>query len=146
MMNSGFDSSVLREDKRGAVLSSGSGRTPLEGIFQRFGKSLPCVERVSGALVISDVSPTVINGVLLNGQHTIRVRFESKARGPLAELRQFVEATPNELPTLALSNARLPLTAKVSGRPWVEEDGSIVLLIRSFTVTFPGDGQTEDSE
>lgn len=143
MIASGFDSSMLHGDGHGPVSSTGVGRTPLEGIFQRFGKSLPCVERVSGFLVISDCSPTVINGVLFNGRQTMRVRFESKARGPLAELRNFVEKALNNPADLTLSNASFP--AKVSGRPWVEEDGSIVLLIRSFSVTLPGADQEENS-
>lgn len=142
MIADGFDSEMLRGDEH-KVLPSESRRTPLEGIFQRFGKTLPHVERVSGVLVISDVSPKVINGMLLNGLHTIRVRFESNARGPLAELRQFIESSPSEAYTVALFNAGWP--AKVSGRPWVEKDGSIVLLIRSFSMNLPGVGQTEES-
>lgn len=141
MIGGGFNSSMLRVDGHNAGLPSGPERTPLEGIFQRFGKSLPCVERVSGILVISDFSSSVINGVLLNGLQTIRVRFESNARGPLEELRQFVEAIPDDFPAVALSNVRLH--AKVSGRPWVEKDGAIVLLVRSFSMILPNAAQEE---
>lgn len=136
MMSSEFDSGMLRGDERGSQASSGGRRTPLEGIFQRFGKSLPTVERVSGLLEISDFSPEEINGVLFSGRGKICVRFEARTRGPLAELHQLVEKLPANSPALALSNARLPIT--VSGRPWVEFNGSIVLLVRSFTMPETG--------
>lgn len=132
MMSSKFDSGMLRGDESANQASSGIQRTPLEGIFQRFGKSLPTVERVSGLLEISDFSPEKIEGVLFSGRGKICVRFEAKARGPLSELRQLAEALPPTSQTLALSHVRLPIT--VSGRPWVEFNGSIVLLVRSFSM------------
>lgn len=123
------------ETLRGAALPARSARTPLAGIFQRFGKSLPNVERVAGTLKVLNVSPSTIDGILFNGRETIRVRFESNTRGPLAALRDYAEALPGDLSNTALSNAML--STKVSGRPWVEEDGSIVLLIRSFMIIAP---------
>ncbi len=101
----------------------------LGGIYKKMGRSLAPVERVIGVLQVCDVSPEVINGFLITGDKRIRVRFEDGAIGPLPVLRRDVDALLASGGT-ALCDARIPVW--ITGRPWVEGEGHIVLLVRRF--------------
>lgn len=101
----------------------------LDGIYKKFGMSLPLVERVRGSLEICEVTANVLNGFLTTGEQRIRVRFEDNARGPLPVLRREVNEA-RIFDADALSVARWPIW--ISARPWVEDEGNIVLLVRSF--------------
>ena len=101
----------------------------LGGIYKKMGKSMAPVERVIGVLHVCDVSLEVINGFLITEDKRIRVRFEDGAIGPLPVLRRKVDALIS-LSVSALRDARIPIW--ITGRPWVEGDGHIVLLVRRF--------------
>lgn len=124
-------------EKAGFGNGSPRSRVALDGIYQKFGQSLPLVERVPGTLTIADMSPTMINGWLATGEKSIRVRFEANARGPLPSLRRYLEALQaRDVAALSV----VSLSVWVSGRAWVEQGGVIVVLVRSFGVELPANG------
>lgn len=111
------------------VESDSQRESALGGIYKKMGKSMAPVERVIGVLQVCDVSPEVINGFLITEDKRIRVRFEGGAIGPLPVLRREVDALITS-GAAAFCDARIPIW--ITGRPWVEGDGHIVLLVRRF--------------
>lgn len=136
-------------NNRGPRESSQERGDVLDGIFRKFGQNLPVVERVRGKLQVTDFTDTVINGFLINGADRIRVRIESRAKGPTPVLRRYLEATvkKQEPVVLRLLHAVAPrdcatlsvaaIPAWISGRAWVEREGIIVVLVRQFGITLP---------
>lgn len=145
----GGASVMATADGSGSVESSQQRGGVLDGIFRKFGQTLPVVERVRGDLQVTDFTETVINGFLINGAERIRVRIEPRAKGPFPVLRRYLEAkvaqpesvvlrllhvvAPRDCTTLSV--AAIP--AWISGRAWVEQDGVIVVLVRQFGITLP---------
>lgn len=106
----------------------------LPGIFSKFGKALPMVDRVRGRLRITGFTDTIINGLLLTDDDKVSVRFDAMSRGPVPVLRRLIESVDTNDIT-ALSIVELPIW--ISARPWVEDGGIIVLLIRKFGIQAP---------
>jgi hypothetical protein len=104
-------------------------QSALDGIFRKFGQTLPLVDRVPGNVMIDQVTPDVIHGNLIAEDSSLRVRFESKDLGDFALLKALIDSRVL-IDSSKLSNVMIPM--RVSGRAWVEGNGSIVLLVRSF--------------
>lgn len=103
----------------------------MAGIFAKWGQSLPVVERVRGNLRIADFTDAIINGQLLTDHGQISVRFDAVSRGPMPVLRRFIESAA-AVNITTLSVVDLPIW--INARPWVEEGGVIVLLVRKFGI------------
>lgn len=99
-------------------------QSSLDGIFRKFGQNLPWVDRVPGNVMIIAVSTSVITGNLIAEDASLCVRFETKDLGDLPILRN----------RIAMSQPHTMIPMRLSGRAWVQEDGRIVLLVRSFEI------------
>ena len=160
VMDSGTIKSVLQVNAaavgKDSLASGERGPGALNGIFKKFGQSLPVVERVHGTLEVTDFSDAVVNGNLTTGDDRIRVRFEPRVKGPFPVLLRYLKAhacTAELRPPAPLlrrcfdavvhrhDNKSLSPEAQihiwVSGRAWVEGDGVIVILVRSFGMKLP---------
>lgn len=96
---------------------------PLAGIFSKFGQNLPLVERVPGTFVVSEQNESEVSGSLIVERFSLRLKFEARNLGESFMMLQ------HKIRALG-SPAVIPIF--VSGRAWVESDGRIVLLVRSF--------------
>lgn len=101
-------------------------QSSLGGIYRLFGYQLKKVDNVPGKILFHDGDENIINGTLVTHDANMRVRFQaSQLNSP--EFSDLLKAVRAGGPNFSQQ-------MKVSGRPWVEENGSIVLLVRSFDI------------